>query len=520
MSTNHSAETIQESPAITQLITKSIQLYILLAEPDRIEHKNALILSILRSVERKYQLNLNADEEGELVKKIITELAALPPKTIDETYYPKPAHKAGYPVVNPATEERVHSVLSRVHSLVMDAIDIKTASTMPENRLSEYLTPIINFVLEKYNIQLNTVEQKLLQMILLDEMIGFGPLEPLLADDSVTDILVNGPEKVFIERIGKLQHCSVNFRDNAHLLHVITRIVSKVGRRIDESTPYVDARLPDGSRVNAIIPPLALDAPTLSIRKFNKGLITLGAMVTQNNLTAEMAALLTIAVRCRLNIVISGGTGSGKTTLLNAMSRAIQSTERIITIEDSAELRLQQSHVVRLETRPSNIEGSGAVSERDLVRNALRMRPDRIILGEVRGTEAFDMLQAMNTGHDGSMCTIHANKPQEVPSRLVNMIKMGAVEISSGALLTQVANVINLIVQINRMQDGKRRIIAISEIIGVENEEIQLQNLFEFQYNAQEGAEIVGEYVRTADKFLFASRAAHFGLENALKEIF
>lgn len=507
--------------ATADVMQRCVQQYALLGEPDRADHQAILIKAILNFIGQRRQLKLNDADHEQLIKKITAEIAALPPQFINEPYSPKPSHKAGYPVVNPASEERVHAALNKVHGLVMEAIDIKEASNMAVDKLTEYLSPIINRVLDEYNIQLNTAEQTLLQIMLLDEMTGFGPLEPLLADESISDILVNGPNRIFIERHGKLQPCTISFRDNGHLLHVITRIVSKVGRRIDESVPYVDARLKDGSRVNAIIPPLALDAPTLSIRKFNKSLITLGKMVTTINLSAEMAALLTIAVRCRLNIVISGGTGSGKTTLLNALSRAIHPSERIITIEDSAELRLQQSHVVRLETRPPNIEGLGAVNERDLVRNALRMRPDRIILGEIRGAEAFDMLQAMNTGHDGSMCTVHANKPHEVPSRLVNMITMADVGISSAALMTQVAGVINLIVQINRMQDGKRRIIAISEINGVEDGEIKLRNLFEFKYNAKEGStEIVGEYVRTADEPLFMPRAAQFGLDGALREIF
>src|SRR5579885_1526635 len=446
------------------LVRQAVQLMGLLSEPDQSNYMGLLAGEMLQHLANKQNIKVQEQVLNELIKKVLLELSLVRSHASNEFYYPKPTHKPGYPVVNAASEERVYNALHRVHLAVMDAIDIKEASSMTADKLLGYLSPAIVKVLDETHIQLNNVEQTLLQSMLLDEITGLGPLEPLLADESVTDILVNSPNKIYIERNGKLQPCSIRFRDNSHLMHVITRIVTKIGRRIDESTPYVDARLKDGSRVNAIIPPLALDAPVLSIRKFNKQSITLGKMIIQKNLSAAMATLLTIAVKCRLNIVISGGTGSGKTTLLNALSRAIPHNERILTIEDSAELRLQQEHVVRLETRAANIEGTGAVSERDLVKNALRMRPDRIILGEVRGAEAFDMMQSMNTGHDGSMCTIHANKPSEVPTRLMNMVTMANVGMSGDAIKQQVASSINLIVQINRMQDGKRRVIAISEI--------------------------------------------------------
>lgn len=501
------------------LIRQVVQTFGLMAEPERADYTNLLIGEMIQQLAAKQQIELKEADKQELVKQAVSEIASSRGQLSTEVYYPKPTHKPGYPVVSVASEERVYKALYRVHVSVMDAIDIKEASSMLTDRLMIYLSPIINRVLDECNIQLNNVEQTLLQSMLFDEIIGFGPLEPLLADETVTDILVNAPNKIYVERGGKLQSCSIRFRDAAHLLHVISRIVTKIGRRIDETTPYVDARLKDGSRVNAIIPPLALDSPTLSIRKFNKQSITLGKMVAQQNMSAAMAALLSIAVRSRLNIVISGGTGSGKTTLLNAMSRAIPHDERIITIEDSAELRLQQEHVVRLETRHPNIEGLGAVSERDLVKNSLRMRPDRIIVGEVRGAEAFDMLQAMNTGHDGSMCTIHANKPIEVPSRLVNMVTMANIGMSTESIIQQVASSIILIVQINRMQDGKRRIIAIAEI-EEENSKLKLRDLFEYKYTMKEGTtEIMGEFVPSA-KPLFTERAAQFGLEKALEEVY
>ncbi len=504
-----------------QLTRQIVQTLGFMAEPERSDYISVLVGEMLQQLADKQHLNLPETDKAELIKQVIAEISANNrSQFVSEIYYPKPSHKPGYPSVGAASEERVYKALYRVQISVMDAIDIKEASSMSTDRLVIYLSPIVNRILDECNIQLNNIEQTLLQSMLFDEIIGFGPLEPLLADESITDILVNAPNKIYVERAGKLQPCSVRFRDVAHLLHVISRIVGKIGRRIDETTPYVDARLKDGSRVNAIIPPLALDSPTLSIRKFNKQSITLGKMVAQKNLSAAMAAMLSIAVRSRLNIVISGGTGSGKTTLLNAMSRAIPHDERIVTIEDSAELRLQQEHVVRLETRHANIEGSGAVTERDLVKNSLRMRPDRIILGEVRGSEAFDMLQAMNTGHDGSMCTIHANKPMEVPTRLVNMVTMANIGMSTENVIQQVASSIILIVQINRMQDGKRRIIAISEIEMEENHALKLRNLFEFKYTMKEGTtEIIGEFVAGV-KPLWRERAAQFGLEKALDEVY
>lgn len=502
-----------------QLLRQVVQTFGFMAEPERSDYITILLGEMFQQLAAKQQLEMSEKEKNELIKQAIAALTASRAQLSTDLYYPKPSHKPGYPVVTPASEERVYKALYRVHVTVMDAIDIKEASSMSTDHLVVYLSPIINRVLDESNIQLNNVEQTLLQSMLFDEITGFGPLEPLLADESVTDILVNTPNKIYVERSGKLQPCSIRFRDASHLLHVISRIVTKIGRRIDETTPYVDARLQDGSRVNAIIPPLALDSPVLSIRKFNKQSITLGKMVAQKNLSAAMAALLSIAVRSKLNIVISGGTGSGKTTLLNAMSRTIPHDERIITIEDSAELRLQQDHVVRLETRRANIEGQGAVTERDLVKNSLRMRPDRIIVGEVRGPEAFDMLQAMNTGHDGSMCTIHANKPIEVPMRLVNMVTMANIGMSTESIIQQVASSIILIVQINRMQDGKRRVIAISEI-EEENNKLKLRNLFEFKYKMKEGTkEIIGEFV-PGMKPLFIERAAQFGLDKALEEVY
>src|SRR5690606_14303352 len=326
---------------------------------------------------------------------------------------------------------------------------------------------IVSEILTEHKIQLNLIEQRELVEMMVNDMLGLGPLEPLLADERVTDIMVNGPKQVYVERGGKLELTDVQFRDNRHVMNIATRIVARGGRRVDESSPLGDARLEDGSRVNIIIPPLAIDGASISIRKFSKKRITLDVMQKQGNLSPAMATVLRIASRSRLNILISGGTGSGKTTLLTALSQMIDEGERIVTIEDAAELQLQQPHVVRLETRPPNIEGHGEISMRDLVKNALRMRPDRIILGEVRGSEAVDMLQAMNTGHEGTLGTIHANRPREALTRLENMIGMAGINLPTKAVRTQVASALDLIVQVSRMRDGVRRITHVVEVIGM-----------------------------------------------------
>jgi pilus assembly protein CpaF len=355
--------------------------------------------------------------------------------------------------------------------------------------------------------------------MLLNDMLGLGPLEALLADDSVTDIMVNGPKQVYVERKGKLEVTDVNFRDNQHVMNIASRIVSRIGRRVDESTPLVDARLEDGSRVNIIIPPLAIDGPSISIRKFAKQKITLDKMVEQQNIGAAMAQVLKIAARAKLNILISGGTGSGKTTLLNALSRMIDHGERIVTIEDAAELQLQQPHVVRLETRPPNLEGDGEITQRELVKNALRMRPDRIILGEIRAGEALDMLQAMNTGHDGSMCTIHANRPRECLTRLENMVAMAGVKLPNEAVRAQIAGAVNMIVQIARMRDGVRRITSVTEVVGMEGEVVTTQDLFTYEFKSEDAnGRLLGEFRSTGLRPHFLPRAAYFGLERALME--
>ena len=388
---------------------------------------------------------------------------------------------------------------------------------MSRQELAEQIGEIVGELLVAEKINLNLKEQRDLVTMLLNDMLGLGPLEPLLADEGITDIMVNGAKQVYVEKKGKLVLTDVVFRDNEHLMNIAQRIVTRVGRRVDETSPLCDARLPDGSRVNVIIPPLAIDGASISIRKFSKKSITIDKMVETRNISREMGVILKIAAACRLNILISGGTGSGKTTLLNAMSRMIDTSERIVTIEDAAELQLQQPHVVRLETRPANLEGEGQITMRDLVKNALRMRPDRIILGEIRGEEALDVLQAMNTGHDGSMTTIHANRPREALTRLENMVGMAGINLPSKAVRTQIASAVHLIVQVARMRDGVRRVQQITEIVGMEGDVITTQDLYTYRYEGEnEDGLLKGEFVSSGLRPHFTPRAEYFGLHRAL----
>ncbi len=413
----------------------------------------------------------------------------------------------------------VEKAKQTIQPLVMDRLDVSAASQLPRDELSHQLRDIVKEILDEEKLRLNSPEQVSLVELLLDDMLGLGPLEPLLADESITDIMVNGPYQTYIERSGKLEVTNVKFRNNEHVLNIARRIVSIIGRRVDETSPLVDARLQDGSRVNIIIPPLAIDGPAISIRKFAKKSITLDVMNRQNNISDPMSTVLKIAARSGLNILISGGTGSGKTTLLNAMSQMIDERERIVTIEDAAELQLQQPHVVRLETRPANLEGTGEIDMRDLVKNALRMRPDRIILGEVRGSEAVDMLQAMNTGHDGSLGTVHANRPREALTRLENMVGMAGINLPAKAVRTQIAAALDMVVQISRMRDGMRRITHITEVVGMEGDIITTQDLFLFEFEG-EGLDgmLKGSFRSTGLRPHFAPKAAYFGLEKRLLE--
>jgi pilus assembly protein CpaF len=413
----------------------------------------------------------------------------------------------------------VESAKAQIQPLVLEHMDIAAAAEMPRAAFEAQLTGWVKELLAETKIQLNFAEQRELVESLIADMLGLGPLEPLMADETITDIMVNGPRRIYVERRGKLELADVQFRDDQHVMNVATKIVSRIGRRIDEAKPLVDARLEDGSRVNIIIPPLALDGPSISIRKFSKKTITLDIMAQTGSISAAMATVLKIAARCRLNILISGGTGSGKTTLLNAMSRMIDPAERTVTIEDAAELQLQQPHVVRLETRPPNLEGTGEITMRDLLKNALRMRPDRIIIGECRGEEALDMLQAMNTGHDGSMSTIHANNPREALTRLENMIGMGGINLPSKAMRTQIASAIHMIAQVNRMRDGTRRVTHLVEVVGMEGDVITTQELFTYQFQGETGeGRLRGVFQPSGIRPAFLPRAEYFGLDRALLE--
>jgi pilus assembly protein CpaF len=413
----------------------------------------------------------------------------------------------------------VEAAKAQIQPLILEHMDVAAAAEMPRPAFEAQLANWVQELLAETKIQLNFLEQRELVDSLIADMLGLGPLEPLLADDSISDIMVNGPKQIYVERRGKLELTDVAFRDDAHLMNVCTKIVTRVGRRIDESVPLVDARLPDGSRVNIIIPPLAIDGASISIRKFSKKSITLDTMAENSSISPAMATVLKIAARVRLNILISGGTGSGKTTLLNALSRMIDRAERVVTIEDAAELQLQQPHVIRLETRAANLEGTGEIAMRDLLKNALRMRPDRIIIGECRGGEALDMLQAMNTGHDGSMSTIHANNPREALTRLENMIGMTGINLPSKATRTQIASAVHLICQVNRMRDGQRRITQITEVVGMEGEVITTQDLFTYHYEGESAdGRLRGTFQPSGIRPAFLPRAQYYGLDRALIE--
>ena len=397
---------------------------------------------------------------------------------------PAPAPKVEpQPSAKPSPKSAQPSQLDirmRLHNRLIDELDLAKLDKLSDTDLRREVMSLVADFAKDERMALNTAELQELGASIFDEMVGLGPLEPLLKDESINDILINGPFQVYVERRGELELTQVRFRDNDHLLRIVNRIVAGVGRRIDESQPMVDARLADGSRVNAAISPIAIDGAAVSIRKFSKKPLTLEKLVDFKAMPMEVADFIHGAVKARVSTVISGGTGSGKTTLLNALSAAISHGERLITIEDAAELQLQQPHVVRLETRPPNIEGKGEIRQRELVKNALRMRPDRVILGEVRSDEAFDMLQAMNTGHEGSMATIHANNPREAIGRLEQMIAMGGMNISPDAMRSQIASAIGLIIQVTRLSDGKRKLTHVTEITGMEGQVVQMQDIFVF----------------------------------------
>jgi pilus assembly protein CpaF len=386
----------------------------------------------------------------------------------------------------------------KLHNKLIEEIDLSKLDRLDEGEMRRQVRRLVADFAKTERLALNSGELDELGASVFDEMVGLGPIEPLLKDDSIADILINGPFQVYVERRGELEIAPVRFRDNDHLLRIINRIVAGVGRRIDESSPLVDARLPDGSRVNAAIGPITIDGAAVSIRKFSKKPYNLERLVGVGAMPAPVAEFLYGAVRSRVSTVISGGTGSGKTTLLNALSAAIRNKERLITIEDAAELQLQQPHVVRMETRPPNIEGKGEIRQRELVKNALRMRPDRVILGEVRGEEAFDMLQAMNTGHEGSMATIHANTPRDAITRLEQMVAMGGMTLSPDAIRGQIASAVGMIVQVMRLSDGKRRLTSVTEITGMEGQVVQMQEIFAFhRVSTEKDGTVIGEFRAT-----------------------
>nr|WP_275981981.1 CpaF family protein [Frigidibacter sp. ROC022] len=411
-------------------------------------------------------------------------------------------------------KERLQEIKVELHKRLLDNLNLSALESAAEADLRAEITSIAGEALEEMAVVLNREERQHLNQELYDEVTGLGPLEPLLKDETVNDILVNGPHQIFVERDGKLMLSDITFKDERHLLRIIDKIVSAVGRRVDESNPYVDARLADGSRFNAMVPPVAVDGSLVSIRKFKKEKLAIDDLVRFGAFTEEMAVFLQAAVACRLNVIVSGGTGSGKTTTLNALSSFIDNAERILTIEDTAELQLQQTHVGRMESRPPNVEGRGAVTQRDCLRNALRMRPDRIIVGETRGEEVIDMLQAMNTGHDGSMTTIHANSARDAVSRLENMIAMAGIEMPLKAVRAQIASAVNLVVQASRLQDGSRRMVSITEITGMEGEVISMQEVFRFQRQGLgPDGKIIGRFTATGVRSHYSERFKQWGYD-------
>ncbi len=416
------------------------------------------------------------------------------------------------PVV-PVSESSLSALKVAIHRKVIQKLDLERLTQMDREAVRRDLAQIVESLVVGESTPMTLSERERLTQEVLDEVFGLGPLEPLLKDPTISDILVNTHRNVYIERKGLLEHTGIQFRDDTHLRLIIDRIVSAVGRRVDESSPMVDARLADGSRVNAIIPPLAIDGPCLSIRRFGRDRLTADDLIRNRSLTPQMLELLSGCVRARLNVLISGGTGAGKTTLLNALSSFISNRERVVTIEDAAELQLRQEHIVRLETRPPNIEGKGAVRQRQLVINSLRMRPDRIIVGEVRGEEALDMLQAMNTGHDGSLTTIHANSPRDALTRLETMVAMASLNLADKPVRRQIASAINLVIQVSRLSDGARKVVSLSEITGMEGDVVTMQDIFVFRKTGvDDNGKVLGEFVPSGIRPRFAEQLLASGI--------
>ena len=459
----------------------------------------------------------------------VHEIASVSPSSQPELTMPRPAPRPSFKATHapqpiaaqPAANDkdrrrrqRILEVKSELHTRLLDNLNLAALDSASEAELRAEIAAISAEALSEINFALTSEERLTLNQDLYFEVRGLGPLEPLLKDDTVNDILVNGPNRVFVERAGKLTLTDVTFKDERHLLRIIDKIVSAVGRRVDESNPYVDARLADGSRFNAMVPPVAVDGSLVSIRKFKKEKLGISDLVGFGAFSDEMAMYLEAAVATRLNVIVSGGTGSGKTTTLNALSSFIDNSERILTIEDTAELQLQQVHVGRMESRPPNVEGKGAVTQRDCLRNALRMRPDRIIVGETRGEEVIDMLQAMNTGHDGSMTTIHANSARDAISRLENMVAMAGIEMPLKAVRSQIASAVNLIVQASRLQDGSRRMVSITEVTGMEGEIITMQEVFRFERTGLEpNGKILGHFTGSGIRSHYSDRFKRWGYD-------
>lgn len=490
----------------------------------------AILENIINDVVKSHKLQINDLERRDLTTVLLNDLitagneapaaAAAPPKKEESIVKKKnKAQKNKVEQDQLASKESIIEAKDKLQPLLLEYIDAAAANEMDRSDLADQVSEAVNELMAQEKINLNLREQRELVKMLLNDMLGLGPLEPLLENEDVTEIMVNGPKQIYIEKSGKIQLSDVTFRDDQHLMNICTRIVNAVGRRVDETTPICDARLKDGSRVNIIIPPLAIDGASISIRKFAKQKITLDKMIDFGSMSHRMATVLKISSASRLNILISGGTGSGKTTMLNALSRMIDVGERVVTIEDTAELQMQQPHVVRLETRPPNLEGKGEVTMRDLVKNALRMRPDRIILGEVRGAEAFDVLQAMNTGHDGSMCTLHANNPREALTRMENMIGMADLKLPQKAVREQIAGAVDLIVQVSRMRDGGRRCASVTEVVGMEGDVITTQELFLYEFTGEDAeGNLEGRFRSTGLRPNFIDKAKYYGLDRALME--
>jgi pilus assembly protein CpaF len=421
--------------------------------------------------------------------------------------------------LDPMTSLRLTRARNRIWADLRDGIDLKALARMDGKAAREEVQTAVSEIARFRNLDLTPTELAQIAQECSDDMLGYGPLEILLSEDGIADIMINGPDTVYVERKGKIQRTDVKFRDNQHLVTICQRIVGAIGRRVDEASPICDARLPDGSRVNVIIPPLAVDGACMTIRKFTKEKLTLEKLIEFGSMTESCAKLIMAVGRCRVNVLVSGGTGSGKTTMLNCLTKYIEVGERVITCEDACELQLQQPHVVRLETRPANLEGVGEVTMRDLVRNCLRMRPERIIVGEVRGPEAFDLLQAMNTGHDGSMGTVHANTPREAISRMENMIAMGNLNIPSSAVREQIASAINVIIQVQRLRDGSRKVTHVSEITGMEGEVVTMQDLFVLDILGEDAqGKLITKQKSTGLRPKFFDKARAFGVEQLVMD--